>query len=138
VKPHENRRVVEQFWATMNTNDFRAAAAWLHEDYVLDWPQSGERIRGRQNFVAVNTHYPAAGRWHFTVNRLIADEQGVATEVTVTDGVTTARAITFSEVRDGKIVRQTEYWPDPFEAAAWRAQWVERMEQAGPNERTKE
>jgi limonene-1,2-epoxide hydrolase len=138
MKPHENRRVVEQFWATMNTNDFQAAAAWLHEDYVLDWPQSGERIRGRENFVAVNTHYPAAGRWHFTVNRLIADEQGVATEVTVTDGVTTARAITFSEVRDGKIVRQTEYWPDPFEAAAWRAQWVERMEQAGPNERTKE
>ena len=62
-----------------------------------------------------------------TVHRLIAEGDEVVSEVTVTDGVLTARAITFSTVRDGRIIRQTEYWPDPFEAAAWRAQWVERM-----------
>ncbi|MDQ5854644.1 MAG: hypothetical protein M3380_21750 [Chloroflexota bacterium] len=45
----------------------------------------------------------------------------------VTDGVQTARAITFSGLRHGRIVRQTEYWPDPFEAAEWRARWVERI-----------
>jgi ketosteroid isomerase-like protein len=93
---------------------------------VLEWPQSGERIRGRANFVAVNEHYPAAGRWRVTVHRLIAEGNEVVSEVTVTDGVLTARAITFSTVREGRIMRQTEYWPDPFEAAAWRAQWVER------------
>jgi len=42
----------------------------------------------------------------------------------VTDGVINARVITFSTIQDGKIVHQTEFWPDPFEAAAWRAQWV--------------
>ena len=41
--------------------------------------------------------------------------------------VQTARAITFSGLRHGRIVRQTEYWPDPFEAAEWRARWVERI-----------
>ena len=123
----ENRQVVKQFWAAMHANDFRTAGALLHDEYVLDWLQSGERIRGRENFFAVNEHYPAAGPWRVTVHRIIADESGVVSEVTVTDGAATARAITFSEVRDGKIVRQTEYWPDPFEAAAWRAQWVERM-----------
>ena len=128
MTPQDNRHVVEQFWAAMNTNDFRAAAAWLHDDYQLDWPQSRERIRGRGNFVAVNERYPAAGSWRFAIQRLIAGEREVVTDTTVTDGVTTARAITFSEVRDGKIVHQTEYWPDPFQAAAWRAQWVERME----------
>jgi hypothetical protein len=56
-----------------------------------------------------------------------AGEGEVASEVAVTDGVTTGRAITFSQVREGKILRQVEYWPDPFEAAAWRSQWVERM-----------
>jgi limonene-1,2-epoxide hydrolase len=122
-----NRHVVEQFWATMQTNDFRAAGQWLHNDYILDWPQSGERIRGRDNFAAINEHYPAAGRWQFTIHRLIADDNGVATEVTVTDGVIVGRAITFSEVQDGKIIHQTEYWPDPFEAPEWRAQWVERV-----------
>ena len=122
----ENRQVVEQFWAAIHANDFRAAGDLLHEEYLLEWPQSGERIRGRANWVAVNEHYPAAGPWRVTLHRLIADQSGVATEVTVTDGTTTARAITFSELRDGRIVHQTEYWPDPFEAAAWRALWVER------------
>ena len=124
----ESRHVVASFWAAMQANDFRRAGGLLHDDYVLEWPQSGERIRGRANFVAVNEHYPTQGRWSFTVHRLIAEAFQVATEVTVTDGAgTSGRAITFSTVRDGKIVHQTEYWPDPFEPAAWRAQWVERM-----------
>jgi ketosteroid isomerase-like protein len=127
-KPFEEaHRVVERFWEAMNANDFRAAGELLHDDYVLEWPQSGERIRGRANFVAVNENYPAAGPWRATIQRLIAGEGEVASEVAVTDGVTTGRAITFSQVREGKILRQVEYWPDPFEAAAWRSQWVERM-----------
>ena len=122
----DSRRVVERFWETMQTNDFRAVGELLHDEYVLEWPQTGERIRGRENFVAVNENFPAAGRWSFTVNRLIADDGGVATEVTVTDGSRTDRAITFSEIRDGKILRQTEYWPDPYDPPEWRARWVER------------
>jgi ketosteroid isomerase-like protein len=123
---YEDRNVVERFWSAMNANDFRAAGEMLHDEYVLEWPQSGERTRGRANFVAVNENYPAVGPWRVTLNRLIAGEGGVASEVTVTDGATTGRAITFSQVREGKILRQVEYWPDPFEAAAWRSQWVER------------
>lgn len=122
----ESRQIVATFWATMQTNDFHAAAALLADSYVLEWPQSGERIRGRTNFIAVNEHYPAAGRWQFTVHRLIADGSEVASDVTATDGVTTGRAITFSTVHEGKITRQVEFWPDPFEAATWRAAWVER------------
>lgn len=118
--------VVASFWEAMNANDFRAAAAHFSEDFVLEWPQSGERIHGRDNFVAVNEAYPAAGLWQFTVHRLLACGGDVVTEVTVTDGVVTGRAITFSTVRDGRIVRQVEYWPDPFDAPDWRAAWVER------------
>lgn len=121
----ENRRTVERFWARMAANDFRAAGDLLHDDFVLDWPQSGERIRGRDNFVAVNANYPAAGRWRIELQRLVADEAAVATEVTVSDGVQSDRAITFSELRDGRIARQTEYWLGGVEAAPWRARWVE-------------
>lgn len=127
IQAYKSKQIVEQFWAAMQANDFRAAAELLHNEYVLEWPQSGERVRGRANFVAVNENYPAAGPWNFTIHRLIAEEDEVATEVTVTDGAVMGRAITFSTVRDGKIVRQTEYWPDPFEPADWRAHWVERM-----------
>ena len=127
MPPAEQRRIVEHFWAAMQANDWAAAGALLHDDYTLDWPQSGERIRGRDNFVAINASYPAAGRWHFTIHRIIADEQGVVSDVGVTDGALVARAITFSTLRDGKILHQAEFWPDPFDAPTWRARWVERM-----------
>lgn len=118
------RDIVAQFWATMNSNDWRAAAELFHDDYVLEWPQTGERIIGRENFAAINAHYPAAGRWRFTVNSLIAEGDTVVTDVTVTDGAVVATAITFSTVRDGRISRQREYWPDPGPAPEWRRQWV--------------
>lgn len=121
-----NKQVVENFWAAMQTNDFKAASEFLHEEYLLEWPQSGERIRGRANFVAVNENYPAHGRWQFTVHDLLAEGNRVVSEVGVTDGVVTGRAITFSTVRDGKIQHQVEFWPDPFEPPEWRAEWVEK------------
>jgi ketosteroid isomerase-like protein len=124
----ESKQVVESFWAAMQTNDFKRAGELLHEEYSLEWPQSGERIRGRANFVAVNENYPAHGRWEFTVHRIFAEGNEVVSDVGVTDGVITGRVITFSTIRDGRILRQTEFWPDPFEPAAWRAQWVEKIE----------
>ena len=124
----ESKQAVESFWAAMQTNDFKRAGELLHDDYILEWPQSGERIRGRANFVAVNENYPAHGRWEFTVHRIFAEGNDVVSDVGVSDGVITGRVITFSTVRDGRILRQTEFWPDPFEAAAWRAQWVEKIE----------
>lgn len=122
-----NQEVVHEFWAAMQRNDFRAAGELLADDYLLEWPQSGERVRGRANFVAVNEQYPAIGRWHFVINHFVAEGELVVTDVSVCDeGNTSGRAITFSTVRGGRIVQQVEFWPDPFAAAAWRAQWVER------------
>jgi ketosteroid isomerase-like protein len=121
-----NKQVVEQFWAAMQTNDFKSAGEFLHDDYVLEWPQSGEQIRGRANFIAINEHYPAHGRWEFTIHRIVAEGDEVVSDVGVTDGTITGRAITFSTVRDGKIIYQTEFWPDPFEPSTWRAEWVEK------------
>lgn len=127
TESEQNRLVVERFWASMDENDFRAAGELLHDEYVLEWPQSGERIRGRENFVAVNENFPAAGRWCITVHRVVADAELVVSDVTVTDGQHTDRAVTFSQLRDGKIAHQIEYWPDPYEPPEWRARWVERI-----------
>ena len=126
-RPQRNKEMLEAFWAAMQTNDFKRAGELLHDDYILEWPQSGERIRGRANFVAVNENYPAHGRWEFTVHHILAEGDDVVSDVSVTDGVVQARVITFSTVRDGRILRQTEFWPDPFEPAAWRTQWVEAI-----------
>ena len=119
------KKTVLAFWSAMQTNDFAAASNLLAGDYELYWPQSSERIRGRANFAAVNAHYPAHGPWRFTVHKLLAEGDEVVTEVSVTDGAVEATVITFSTVRNGLITKQVEYWPDPFEAPAWRREWVE-------------
>jgi len=121
-----NKQILKNFWATMETNDFYAASQLLHDEYVLEWPQSGERIVGRDNFAAVNTNYPAEGKWHFTINQILREGDLVVTDVSVADGKITGRAITFSTIRDEKIWKQIEFWPDPFEAPAWRAQWIQK------------
>lgn len=128
------RQLVTQFWAEMQANDWAAAAALFADDYLLYWPQSGERIHGAANFIAINRAYPAAGRWSFSVERLVVEGEQAVTEVTVTDGAVRARAITFTTVRDGCITSQIEYWPDPFDAPDWRAAWVERAAEQSGNE----
>ncbi|HEV2238643.1 MAG TPA: nuclear transport factor 2 family protein [Ktedonobacterales bacterium] len=120
------RQIVERYWRLMNTNDWDAVGAVLHDDFLLTWPQSGERIRGRVNFSAVNAQYPATDVWRFAVRHLVADEAMAASRVAVTMAALNAEVISFFEPRDGLIWRVTEYWPEPFEAAVWRAQLVER------------
>lgn len=124
----QSKEIVERFWMSMQTNDFKAACEFLHDEYVLEWPQSGKRIRGRANFAAFNENYPAHGRWEFTIHRLIAEEHAVVSDVEVTDGVVSSQAIPFSIVQDGKIVHQVEFWPEPFSPPAGRAEWVEKDE----------
>ena len=102
----------------MQTNDFKAAGEFLHDEYLLEWPQSGEQVRGRANFAAINENYPAHGRWEFTVHHILAEGHEVVSDVEVTDGVITGRAITFSTIRHGKIIHQIEFWPDPFKPPA--------------------
>ena len=109
----------------MEGNDFYTAAQLMHDEFTLEWPQSGERIRGRENFAKLNTAYPAEDKWRFIINSIVADGEVVVTDVSVTDGIKRDRVITFSTIRDEKIWKQIEFWPEPFEAPEWRAQWVE-------------
>ncbi len=119
--------IVREYWSRMQTNDFAFAAEILSDQFILDWPQSNERIRGKKNFIAVNTEYPSQGRWDFTVNRIIGDQNTVVTDVSVTDGTIKARAITFSTVMDDKIANQIEYWPDDYSAPENRKHLVESI-----------
>lgn len=119
--------IVRQFWRLMETNDFHAVGRVLAVDFVLEWPQSKERIRGAENFARMNAEYPTTGRWSFRINRLVASGESVVTQVSVTDGAQQAEPVSFFTVRDGAIVQLVEYWPDPYQAPANRAHLVERM-----------
>ena len=127
--PHPTAtEVAQEFWRLMATNDFQAVGAVLAPDFILEWPQSRERIRGAERFAKMNQEYPAHGPWKFTVNRLVGSESEAVSEVEVTDGVQRARAISFFTVVQGKITRLVEFWPGPYAPPANRAHLVEAME----------
>lgn len=119
--------VVRAFWRLMASNDFASVAAVLADGFVLEWPQSRERIRGAARFAQMNDAYPAHGPWRFTVHRIVGGDTEAVSDVTVSDGVQTARAISFFTVGAGKITRLVEFWPESYDAPAWRAHLVEPM-----------
>ncbi len=128
------KEVVMAFWEAMRTNDFSRAGEWLGEDFECFWPQSSEVITGRKNFEAINKYYPSHGDWSFEINSIVCEGDQVVTDVSVTDGIQKARAITFHTVKNNRIIRQVEFWPDEYEAPAWRSKWVKIVKKANNND----
>ena len=105
------------------------------EDLVQEWPQSGERIRGLANVMAVNEHYEGAtgATPKMTLRRLTKPGQTWIAEGTIDygDGIPVSLVSILEAGPDGKIVRETDYFANPFDPPEWRRQWVEQMESAG-------
>jgi ketosteroid isomerase-like protein len=119
--------VVREFWRLMASNDFTSVKAVLATDFVMEWPQSKERIRGAENFARMNSEYPTDGRWEFKINRLVTQGNTVVSQVSLTDGTQSAEPISFFTVEQGKITKLVEYWPEPFEPNMNRQHLVEKL-----------
>lgn len=102
------------------------------EDMVQEWPQSGERIRGRDNVIAVNENYPAAtgSAPKLTLRRIVKPGEAWIAEATIDygDGTPVSMVAILETGPDGKITRETDYFANPFEAPEWRRRWTEQME----------
>ena len=121
------KKLILRYWEAMNANNFRQASEFLSEDFICRWPQSGELIRGRENFICINAAYPVNGSWKFQIRRLLAEGDQAVTEVIVSDDSSEARVITFHKAVQGFIREQTEFWPDNYPAPDWRRNWVEKL-----------
>ena len=126
VRDHEIRAALDRHWAASDANDFETEHRIYHEDAVLDYPQSGERTRGRRNIRNQRASQPSTKR--FTVRRIIGGGDLWITELILTYDGKPSHTVSIMEFRDDKVARETQYFADPFEASTWRAQWVERME----------
>jgi hypothetical protein len=98
-----------------------------HEDYAMEMPQSGERIRGRERMRAFQEAYPSPPSIRLR-RVLVRDGLWVAEGVNDYGGGQVFTVVLIIELRDGKMWRDTRYYAEPFEAREWRAQWVEPME----------
>jgi hypothetical protein len=97
-----------------------------HPDFVMEMPQSGERIRGRENMRAMQEHFPAPPS--IELRRVVGSGDVWAIEMRSDYDGHVYHVVMIVEFLDGKIVRETRYYADPFEAPEWRAEWVEAME----------
>jgi ketosteroid isomerase-like protein len=101
-----------------------------HEDFVADMPQSGERIRGRDNMRALQQAFPPDRTPTFRVRRITGGDDVWTVEATGDYGGEIFLVVVIIEFRDGKIIRETRYYPQPFDPPEWRSQWVERTADA--------
>jgi hypothetical protein len=120
---HDIRAALERHWAASDANDFATEHEIYAEDALLHYPQSGERIRGRHNIQESRTVQPNQKR--FTVQRMTGDGNLWVTEFVLSyDGVPTY-TVSIMEFGGGKVVRETQYFADPFKPGPSRAHLVE-------------
>ena len=126
VRDREIRAALDQHWAASDANDFATEHLIYHQDAVLDYPQSGERTRGRNNIQNQRASQPNKKR--FTVRRIIGGGDLWVTEFILTYDGKPSYTVSIMEFRGDKVARETQYFADPFVAPASRAPWVERMD----------
>lgn len=107
-------------------DDFDAEHRIYRADAVLEYPQSGERIRGRDSIQASREAQPNAKR--FTVRRILGGGDLWISELVLTYDGQPSYVVSIMEFVDGEVVRETQYFGDPFSPGPSRVQWVEPME----------
>jgi hypothetical protein len=119
----EIRTGIRQHWEASESGDIEAEHAIYAADAVLDYPQSGERFRGRARIQAQRGGHPAER--HFTVRRILGGGVLWVSECVITyDGVP-SYSVSVMEFADGLVTHETQYFADPFLASPGRAELAE-------------
>ena len=117
-----NRAALERHWAASRDGDDKVEHEIYHDDAVLEYPQSGERIRGRE---AIRTTRGLLPNKRFTIRRVLGRGDLWVTEYVIAYEEGVSHTVSIMEFRDGKVFRETQYFGDPFEPWSGRARWVE-------------
>ena len=126
MRDDDVRSALQRHWAASDANDF-AAEHQIYEDHaVLEYPQSGERIRGRRRIQASRMAQPSKKR--FTVRRILGGGGLWISEFVLTYDEQPVYVVSIMEFEGGEVVRETQYFGEPFEPGPSRAEWAERMD----------
>jgi hypothetical protein len=107
-------------------DDIVRASEIYADDAVVEWPQGGERVRGKADIIAFRSTYPA--RQRFQVHRITGCHELWVTEYTIHYDDQPVMAVGIMEFRDGKVLRERIYFAEPWDPPAWRARWVEHFD----------
>jgi ketosteroid isomerase-like protein len=117
--------VIRQFFGAMSSGDMESAKALVHDDFVMEWPQSGERFRGRDNaFGAMNAQIDkpeVQGE-----PRLVGSGDVWVAQMRLRYATGLSYYVAVLELRDGKVARGTGYFASPFPAQDYRARFADK------------
>ncbi len=116
--------LVMQFWQTANARDWAGFAAVLAPDVIYEVPQTRERVRSAAHFVTFFSTWP--GVWRADIVKLIADETSAVCTIDFVTEQGSETGIGFFEIRDGLIVKITDYWPSPYDPPQRMTNCIER------------
>jgi hypothetical protein len=122
---HDTRTALERHWAASDQDDFETEHDIYADDAVLEYPQSGERIRGRRNIQMSRSQQPNKKR--FVIRRVLGGGDLWITEYVLTYDDKPYHTVSIMEFSGDRVTRETQYFAEPFEASAWRARWVEPL-----------
>lgn len=138
-----NEEIVRRYMEAHKSHDYDVLEPLRHKDWINDWPQSGERIRGHANDRSIHEAYPGGlpdvqglrlvgseDRWvmspTFTFQRIVGNgDHWWGAGVGVYPDGSTWHVAMLLELRDGQVYRETWYFAPPLEPADWRKAWVE-------------
>lgn len=120
----DNRVAVERLFKAADAQDWTTMKELYHSEAVEEWPQSGERLVGVDNIMAVNENYP--DHPSLQVRRILEAGDLVIGEAELDYAGTKYNLISVFEFDAGKVKNEVDYFCEPFEAEAWRTRWVER------------
>lgn len=129
-------QIPSRLWHLFGEQRWDDAKALLSEDFEAYWPQTRERIRGRDNFIEVNRRYPGTHNIDFQDSVYVYDrwEQTykVTTQVYIESKMPDGAEMKLYAVSmwdldsEGLIIGAQEFWADCSEPPAWRKDLVER------------
>jgi ketosteroid isomerase-like protein len=117
------RAALERHWAASDSSDFETEHDIYRDDAILDYPQSGERIRGRRKIQFSRAAQPNKKR--FDVKRILGKDDLWITELVLTYDGEPSYVVSIMEFHDGQVAHETQYFGDRFAPGPSRAQWVE-------------
>jgi len=117
------RTALQLHWDASDAGDFEAEHDIYREDAVLDYPQSGERIRGRRNIQ--ESRYVQPSKKRFSVRRIVGSGDLWVTELVITYDEVPSYTVSIMEFREGLVAHETQYFGDRFDPGPSRANLVE-------------
>jgi hypothetical protein len=127
METQDDRLALDQHWSASASGDLEAEHQIYDDNVVCDYPQSGEKIRGRRNLQALRSHHPEKPSG-FLIRRIVGINDLWITEYVINYTKAVIQTVSIMEFQNGKVIHETQYFCEPFEAPGWRSQWVEKAQ----------